>query len=110
MLYPKRRQRQRRKQPQKPEPRPGHVQRQVPYDAEGRRLPAGAKRSMWLDLRDGQTVRITAGHNIQGARQPQYMHIGAARTYVYKGVRREPGIGQGRVVRRDEASSSFMLE
>jgi len=83
---------------------------QVPYDAEGRRLPAGARRLMWLDLGDGQQVRITAGHNIQGARQPQYMHIGASRPYVYKGVRREPGVGLGRIVRRDEASSSFMLE
>lgn len=76
---------------------------QVPYDAEGRRLPAGARRLMWLDLGDGQQVRITAGHNIQGARQPQYMHIGASRPYVYKGVRREPGVGLGRIVRRDEA-------
>ena len=29
------------------------------------------KRRMWLDLRRDQAVRITPGHNIQGAKQPQ---------------------------------------
>merc|ERR1712070_1135444 len=50
----------------------------VPYDAEGRRLPEDARRWMWLDLNERQKVRITPGHNIQGARQPQFMHIGAS--------------------------------
>ena len=63
----------------------------VPYDDRGRRLPMGgddeeegkkafsrskqakgAQRRMWLDLREGARVRITPGHNIQGARQPGY--------------------------------------
>ena len=31
-----------------------------------------------LDLRDGAKVRLTDGHNIQGAQQPGMMHIGAS--------------------------------
>jgi len=69
----------------------------VPYDAQGRRLPEGStEKRMWLDLRDGQQIRITEGHNIQGAKQPQFMHIGTAR---------QPG--NGVVQHRDPASCSF---
>lgn len=67
----------------------------VPYDADGRRTSDG--RRMWLDLSNDQPIRITPGHNIQGAQQPQYMHIG----------KDKPGLG--RVSQRDEASCSFML-
>jgi hypothetical protein len=81
----------------------------VPYDSEGRRLKGDSVRRMWWDLRDGQRVRIASDHNIQGARQPQYMHIGASKSFTYKGVTREPGVGLGSVVRRDEPSSSFLL-
>jgi len=71
----------------------------VPYDAEGRRLPEGSiERRMWLDLREGQPIRVTDGHNIQGAKQPQFMHIGT------------PGKpGHGTVVQRNVASCSFAL-
>merc|ERR1719203_2059676 len=49
----------------------------VPYDADGRRLPEGStEKKMWLDLSAGQKIRITDGHNIQGAKQPQFMQIG----------------------------------
>merc|ERR1712217_834902 len=34
----------------------------VPYDEEGRKVPEG-DRWMWLDLSDGQKIRITPGHN-----------------------------------------------
>jgi len=81
----------------------------VPYDAEGCRLPKGSRRWMWLDLSDGQQMRLTAGHNIQGARQPAYMHIGAAKPVEYRGQVRQPCSGTGVVVRRDDASSSFLL-
>lgn len=82
----------------------------VPYDANGRRFPPGREdRRMWWDLRDGQRVRIAEDHNIQGARQPQYMHIGASRPYTHKGVTRDPGVGLGSVVRREEDSCSFIL-
>merc|ERR1712070_1288171 len=82
----------------------------VPYDAEGRRLPEGASRWMWLDLNDRQKVRITPGHNIQGARQPQFMHIGASAPVTIKGVTRKNGEGAGVVLRRDEGTSSFALQ
>merc|ERR1719271_922699 len=73
----------------------------VPYDAEGRRLPKGERRWMWLDLSDRQKVRITPGHNIQGARQPQYMHIGAKGPVKHNGKMRQPAVGNGFVMRRE---------
>jgi len=88
----------------------------VPYDADGRRIRDGPK--MWLDLNAGQNVRITPGHNIQGAKQPMYMHIGATESDAcqhnapnnpaIKG--RRPGPGLGKVIRRDEESAGFQLE
>jgi NAD-dependent SIR2 family protein deacetylase len=82
----------------------------VPYDADGRRLPEGACRWMWLDLNDRQKVRITPGHNIQGARQPQFMHIGASAPVTIKGVTRKNGEGLGVVLRRDDGTTSFALQ
>lgn len=83
----------------------------VPYDAQGRRLPTPGGKRMWLDLRNGQLVRITPGHNIQGARQPQYMHIGAGKPVKSSGgPTRKPGPGLGKVVSRSEPTASFMLE
>lgn len=46
----------------------------MPYDREGRRSKTAR---MWLDLSSGAKVKLTDGHNIQGARQPAYIHIGA---------------------------------
>ena len=71
----------------------------VPYDARGRRVGAG-ERKMWLDLRNNQDVVITAGHNIQGAQQPAYMHIGG----------KNGKVGYGRVKARDESRCCFLLE
>ncbi len=34
------------------------------YNADGRKIAGGPR--MWLDLRDGQAVRITPGHNLKG--------------------------------------------
>jgi hypothetical protein len=81
----------------------------VPYDCDGRLLRGDKVRRMWWDLRDGQRICLADDHNIQGARQPQYMHIGASKPVTHTGITREPGIGLGSVVRRDEASSSFLL-
>lgn len=69
----------------------------VPYDAEGRKVPEGGRR-MWLDLSDNQKIRITPGHNIQGAKQPQFMHIG-----------KSASPGNGTVISRDEHTCSFQL-
>merc|ERR1712167_163038 len=74
---------------------------QVPYDADGRRVPEGGRR-MWLDLSDRQKVRLTPGHNIQGAMQPQFMHIGATKAVTYRGKKRAPGLGVGTVLRREQ--------
>ncbi|KAK3253062.1 hypothetical protein CYMTET_37672 [Cymbomonas tetramitiformis] len=82
----------------------------VGYDVEGRRLPPESKEQMWLDLREGARVKITEGHNIQGAKQPQYMHIGAKKPVNVQGVSRKPGLGLGRVIRREDESGSFLLD
>mmetsp|Transcript_53842 Transcript_53842/g.149752 ORF Transcript_53842/g.149752 Transcript_53842/m.149752 type:complete len:607 (-) Transcript_53842:146-1966(-) len=73
----------------------------VPYDGDGRRLLAGERRRMWLDLRDHAKVRITPGHNIQGAKQPVYMHIGASKPVVFSGKTVDPAPGNGTVLRRE---------
>merc|ERR1712188_82422 len=52
---------------------------------------------MWLDLSDGAQIKLTDGHNIQGAQQPGMMHIGVKA----KGV--------GHVVCRHVPSCSFVL-
>jgi len=80
----------------------------VPYDAEGRRVASGGRR-MWLDLRMGKKVKLTAGHNIQGAKQPQYMHIGASKPRTRGTNTKEPGEGLGHVTRRDAETTSFIL-
>lgn len=78
-----------------PMPFPSTVRVLVPYDAEGRRLPEGSnKPHMWLDLNDRQQIRITSGHNIQGAKQPQYMHIKS---------------GLGTILQREPDKCSFSL-
>mmetsp|Transcript_87823 Transcript_87823/g.151601 ORF Transcript_87823/g.151601 Transcript_87823/m.151601 type:complete len:731 (-) Transcript_87823:298-2490(-) len=82
----------------------------VPYDKDGNRLVDPKAKKMWLDLRDGQEVRITPGHNIQGAKQPMYMHIGASEPVTFKGETRQPAIGLGRVLERQEESTSFTLQ
>lgn len=65
----------------------------VPYDKYGTLVTDGSPK-MWLDLSSGSKVQITAGHNIQGAKQPQYMHIKT---------------GQGVVQMRDDASCCITL-
>lgn len=71
----------------------------VPYDRNGKLLPKNsAEPKMWLDFSDQAKVKICPGHNIQGAKQPIYMHIG--RKKPYKG--RAPGMGHGVVIRREE--------
>ena len=80
----------------------------VPYDAQGRRIEEGDGRRMWWDLSDRANVRITPGHNIQGARQPCYLHIGG-KDRKYKGVQRKAGPGVGRVTARNEQKACYEL-
>jgi len=64
----------------------------VPYDQAGR--PTEGK-MMYLDLRPGQKVRVSAHNNIEGARQPSYMHIDSDTV--------------GTVSRRNEATGSIHI-
>jgi hypothetical protein len=64
----------------------------VPYDAEGKR---SSDKKMWLDLRPGQRVKITEGHNIRGARQPNHQHM---KTF------------EGVVVGREDTHAAFNLD
>ena len=84
-----------------------HSEDQRRYDSNGKR---SSPKRMWLDLSAGQQVRLTPGHNIQGAQQPQYMHIGAKKAITIKGETRQPGVGIGRVVSRCDKSCSFVLQ
>jgi len=87
----------------------------VPYDANGCLVESKddttTPTKMWLDLNVGQRVKLTPGHNIQGAKQPSFMHIGAeaGTVHTYKGRARPAAEGFGTVIRRCEATSSFDL-
>lgn len=80
----------------------------VPYDKDGKRTTNGDM--MWLDLRPGAEIRLTPGHNVQGAQQPMYMHIGADKPLKdrYGNVRKN-GPGNGKVMKRDDDTCSFKL-
>ena len=76
----------------------------VPYDKRGRRERSGG-RLIVLDLRPGQEVRLNPAHNCQGARQPNFSHIGAER----RGGGRQPGPGRGRVVSFSHSKAAWEL-
>merc|ERR1712159_41206 len=82
----------------------------VPYDREGRRSDTA---QMVLNLNDGQRVKITDGHNIQGAGQPHYLHIGADEPYTrpaaYGGQTLKNGPGHGKVRNFSSSQSAFTL-
>ena len=86
----------------------------VPYDKDGNLLPGGAKnrtdRWMFLDLTKGAEIKLTTGHNCQGAGQPQYIHIG--RKFDINegnGKVKKAGPGNGNVTERVEREGSFRL-
>jgi len=83
----------------------------VPYDADGVRLAGDSEAPrMWLDLSTGQKVRLTPGHNIQGAKQRQFMHIGADKPVKINGKMREPAIGNGVVMHRQQTHWDVAVE
>jgi len=47
---------------------------------------------MVLDLSARMAVKINPDHNIQGARQPVYMHIGATKPHSFNGRPRSPRV------------------
>merc|ERR1712038_532021 len=71
----------------------------VPYDSEGNR---SSKFKMWLDLRKGAKLKLTKGHNCQGAGQPAYLHIGAQKPVEYRGKARKIGPGHGFVAKYND--------
>jgi len=79
----------------------------VPYDANGKRSDTI---QTWLDLRPGAAIRLNPNHNIQGAKQPIYMHIGARRPHRYKGERRPNRPGVGVVVRWNDRTVGIDLK
>lgn len=98
-------------QPTKPASFPEDPVVVVPYDREGRRSETATMR---LDLRDGQRVKICQGHNIQGAGQPHYLHIGADKPYTrpraYGGQTMKNGPGHGLVVKRLHNEGAYQLQ
>jgi NAD-dependent SIR2 family protein deacetylase len=82
----------------------------VPYDSEGKKSNVV---QMQLDLRDGAKVKLTAGHNVQGAGQPAFLHIGASEPYTrpkaYGGKTMRQGPGHGEVKCRSEKAGAYML-
>ena len=68
----------------------------VPYDKNGNKTE---ERLMWLDLSKGQKIRLHPSHNCQDSQQPLYQHIGAKVPTTYRGRVRQPGAGEGTVVR-----------
>eukprot|EP00927_Polykrikos_kofoidii_P044534 TRINITY_DN38471_c0_g1_i1.p1 TRINITY_DN38471_c0_g1~~TRINITY_DN38471_c0_g1_i1.p1 ORF type:complete len:750 (+),score=93.84 TRINITY_DN38471_c0_g1_i1:35-2251(+) len=82
----------------------------VPYDSDGRLLPSGNGKRMWLNLNVGVEVRITEDHNIQGAKQPKFLHIGASEPVTFMACRRSPAEPVGFVVERDHAMQAFVLD
>jgi len=79
----------------------------VPYDENGQRTDGS--RMMWWDLSEGQRIRISPGHNIQGARQPAFLHIGAKHPITRGSVKVMPAEGYGVVLKREDASCSLKL-
>ncbi|GMH81915.1 hypothetical protein TrST_g5835 [Triparma strigata] len=80
----------------------------VPYNKRGERIADGEP-MMWWNLERGAEIKLTPGHNIQGARQPIFMHIGSKKWP--NGTRlknnRICGPGNGRVVLRNLRTSAF---
>lgn len=90
----------------------------VPYDESGMRLPLSSNQpKMWLDLSAGASVKLIAHgpakHNHQGARQPNTIHIGSKKGQKFQGKPLASAgscPGHGTVVRREDESSSVILQ
>ena len=78
----------------------------VPYDRNGKKTE---ERLMVLDLSKGQRIKLSPSHNCQEARQPLYEHIGAKKPTTYRGRVRQPGPGEGTVVRFSNKNGGWDL-
>jgi len=79
----------------------------VPYTRTGKKSETI---KTCLDLSKGQRIRLNMDHNCQGAKQPVYMHIGAKEPHVYRGQVRQPGPGEGHVVRYSPKQGGWELQ
>merc|ERR1712130_415159 len=80
----------------------------VPYDKYGKKSKTNMLMS--LDLSKGQKIRLNPEHNCQKAMQPVYMHIGASTPQTYRGSVRQPGHGEGHVVRYSPKNGGWELK
>lgn len=78
----------------------------VPYDKNGNKTE---ERMMWLDLSKGQKIRLHPAHSCQDSMQPLYQHIGAKKPTTYRGRVRQPGAGEGTVLRFSNKHSGWDL-
>ena len=79
----------------------------VPYDRAGNRVTGN---KMWLNLKKGEKIKLNPSHNCQAARQPVYMHIGAKQPHVYRGRVRQPGPGEGTVLRYSSRQGGWEIQ
>ena len=78
----------------------------VPYDRNGKKTE---ERLMVLDLSKGQRIKLNPNHNCQDAKQPLYQHIGGKKPTTYRGRVRQPGPGEGTVVRFSNKNAGWEL-
>jgi len=81
----------------------------IPYDKNGRRFTKAGNGGGSLDLQVGAKIRLSDDHNVQGAQQPAYMHIGASPGSKAKNGRMA-GAGFGVVKRFCKVRSAYVLE
>ena len=62
------------------------------------------------DLSKGQKIILNQDHNCQDSRQPVYQHIGARSPHTYRGSVRQPGVGEGQVVRYSPKNCGWELK
>ena len=79
----------------------------VPYNANGNR---SGKLRMYLDLTEGQQIRLNPDHNCQGSRQPKLRHIYGKGAQEFQEVTRKPGPGKGFVGKYLSALSAWELK
>merc|ERR1711892_411387 len=79
----------------------------IPYNANGTR---SGKLRMYLDLTEGQQIRLNPHHNCQGSKQPKLRHIFGKGAQDFQEVMREPGPGKGYVGKYLSGLSAWELK
>jgi len=79
----------------------------VPYNANGKR---SGKIRMFLDLSEGQKIKLNPDHNCYGSKQPRLRHIYGKGAQDYEEVFQKPGPGEGVVGRYIKMLSAWELK